>query len=128
MDIVVRAAAVGIIGGILALLLEKYTPELSVSVGILTGCFVIFLAASVGSRVADALREIAEEGGIPLVFLSPVLKCVAIGMVSHLAAQVCRDARQGSIASAVELCASVCALYVSLPLIESLLGMVRRLL
>lgn len=128
MDIVVRAAAAAVVGGILALLLERYTPELSLSVGILTGCAVLFLAASVGARVTDALRTIADEGGIQAIFLSPVMKCVAIGMISHLAAQICRDARQGSIASAVELCASVCALYVSLPLIDSLLSMVRRLL
>ena len=46
----------------------------------------------------------------------------------HLAAQVCRDAQQGSIASAVELCGTLCALYISLPLIRSLLAIVEQLL
>ena len=49
-------------------------------------------------------------------------------MITHLAAQVCRDAQQGSIASAVELCGTLCALYISLPLIRSLLAIVEQLL
>ena len=74
------------------------------------------------------IREIAEKGGIDAVYLSPVLKCIGIGMITHLAAQVCRDAQQGSIASAVELCGTLCALYISLPLIRSLLAIVEQLL
>ena len=128
MEIVIRAAACAVVGSVLALLLKKYTPELSLSVTILTGTAVLWLASSVCARIVDALRETAEKGGISAIYLSPVLKCVAIGMVSHLASQICRDAGQGSAASAVELCASVCALYAALPLIESLLAVVERLL
>ena len=86
------------------------------------------IAAAVASRISDLLREIAEKGGIDAVYLSPVLKCIGIGMITHLAAQVCRDAQQGSIASAVELCGTLCALYISLPLIRSLLAIVEQLL
>ena len=86
------------------------------------------VAAAVASRISDLLREIAEKGGINAVYLSPVLKCIGIGLITHLAAQVCRDAQQGSIASAVELCGTLCALYISLPLIRSLLAIVEQLL
>lgn len=89
---------------------------------------IVWLAAAVASRISDLLREIAEKGGIDAVYLSPVLKCIGIGMITHLAAQVCRDAQQGSIASAVELCGTLCALYISLPLIRSLLAIVEQLL
>ena len=127
MEIVIRAAAAAVIGSILALLLRKYTPELSLTVTILAGVIIVWLAAA-ASRISDLLREIAEKGGIDAVYLSPVLKCIGIGMITHLAAQVCRDAQQGSIASAVELCGTLCALYISLPLIRSLLAIVEQLL
>ena len=119
MEIVIRAAAAAVIGSILALLLRKYTPELSLTVTILAGVIIVWLAAAVASRISDLLREIAEKGGIDAVYL---------GMITHLAAQVCRDAQQGSIASAVELCGTLCALYISLPLIRSLLAIVEQLL
>ena len=125
MEIVIRAAAAAVIGSILALLLRKYTPELSLTVTILAGVIIVWLAAAVASRISDLLREIAEKGGIDAVYLSPVL---GIAYLTDFSAQVCRDAQQGSIASAVELCGTLCALYISLPLIRSLLAIVEQLL
>lgn len=93
-----------------------------------TGAFIVFLSASICSRIVNTLRQIAQRCGVEAVYLSPVLKCVGIGAVTHMASQLCRDAQQGSISAAVELCGTMCALYVSLPLIESLLSVVERLL
>ena len=127
MEIVSRAAACAVIGSILALLLRKYTPELSLATVLITGVVIVWISSSVCLRIAETLRDVAHRSGVEAVYLAPVLKCVGIGMVSHLAAQICRDAGQGSAASAVELCAALCALYVSLPLLQSLLVMVERL-
>lgn len=127
MEIIARAAAAAVIGSILALLLKKYTPELSLLTALAAGVAVAWLSASVCGRVADVLREAAAAGGVSSLYVSPVMKCVGIGLVTNLASQVCRDAGQGTVASAVEVCGTVCALYVSLPLIESLLAVVGRL-
>lgn len=127
MEIVIRSAAAAVVGSILALLIKKYTPELSLSVAIVSGTVIVWISATVCAKVTGVLEEIAEFGGVAAIYLSPVMKCVGIGLVTHLAAQICRDAQQGSIASSVELCGTICALYVSLPLIESLLAIVGKL-
>ena len=54
MEIVIRAAAAAVIGSILALLLRKYTPELSLTVTILAGVIIVWLAAAVASRLGLA--------------------------------------------------------------------------
>lgn len=128
MEIVTRAAGCAVVGSLLALLLRKYTPELSLLTAIATGGVIVWISVSVCGRVVETLRRIAERSGVEAVYLSPVLKCVAIGVVTHMAAQLCRDAQQGSVGAAVELCGTLCALYVSLPLIEALLSVVERLL
>ncbi len=128
MEIVSRAAACAVIGSILALLLQKYTPELSLATVLITGVVIVWISSAVCLRIAETLRDVARRSGVEAVYLAPVLKCVGIGMVSHLAAQICRDAGQGSAASAVELCAALCALYTALPLIEALLAVVEKLL
>ncbi len=128
MEIVSRAAACAVIGSILALLLRKYTPELSLVTALITGVVIVWISSSVCLRIAEALRDVARRSGVEAAYVAPVMKCVGIGMVSHLAAQICRDAGQGSAASAVELCAVLCALYAALPLIESLLAVVEKLL
>ena len=122
------APLAAVIGSILALLLRKYTPELSLTVTILAGDHRMARGCGGFAYFRSSARDRREGRGIDAVYLSPVLKCIGIGMITHLAAQVCRDAQQGSIASAVELCGTLCALYISLPLIRSLLAIVEQLL
>ena len=128
MEIVIRAAGAAVVGSILALLLKKYTPELSVMLSLITGGFIIWISARVASEVTDTLLRLAENGGIGAVYLSPVMKCIGIGMITHLSSQLCRDSQQGSVASAVELCGTLCAVYIAMPLINSLLATMEKLL
>ena len=127
MDILIHAAAAGGVGSILALLLRKYTPELGLTLAIVTGAVILWISATVAFQVTDTVRDLAADGGVDPIYLSPVIKCVGIALVTHLASQICRDAQQGSVASALELCGTLCALYVSLPLIRSLLATVGKL-
>ena len=127
MEIILRGAVIAVIGSILALLLRKYAPETALLTVLAAGLSVLWLSTGVCERITASIRTIADEGGIASIYVAPVLKCVGIGLVTHLASQVCRDAQQGSAASAVELCGTFCALYVSLPLIESLFSMVEKL-
>ena len=128
MEIIIRAAGAAVVGSILALLLRKHTPELSLSLAVVTGTVIVWISATVAFQVSDTIRDLAAAGGMEEIYLSPVIKCVGIGLVTHLASQICRDAQQGSVASAVELCGTLCALYVSLPLIRSLLATVEKLI
>ena len=127
MDIIIRAAAAAVVGSILALLLKKNTPELSLMAAMATGMTVIFLAVSLCGGIVDVLRRAVRVSGAAAMYVSPVMKCVGIGLITNLAGQVCRDAQQGTAASAVELCGVFCALYAALPLVESLLTVVERL-
>ena len=128
MEIVARAAAVAVIGSLLSLLLQKYAREQSLALTAVTGMLIVWISATVASGILDALRRLAERGAVSTLYTAPVLKCVGIGLVTHLASQICRDAGQSSLDAAVELCGTLCALYVSLPLVESLLATVEKLL
>ena len=128
MEIVTRAAAIAVVGSILALLLRKDAAEQSLTLSVVTGMLIVWISATVAAEILDALRRLAEKNAVSTLYTAPVLKCVGIGVVTHLAAQVCRDAQQGSIGAAVELCGTLCALYVSLPLVRSLLATVEKLL
>lgn len=128
MEIVVRAAAIAVVGSVLSLLLRRQTAELSLSLTVATGMLIVWFSATVAAQIVHTLRILAEKTELSALYTTPVLKCVGIGVVTHLAAQICRDAQQTSVGSAVELCGTLCALYVSLPLIESLLSTVEKLL
>lgn len=119
-----KAAATALAGAILSLLLKKTAPELGFALNIA----ICLLAAGLGVEVLEGLTELLdlarEQTGLSPAVVSPVLKCVGIGVVTRLAADMCKDAGQGAIASAVELCGTACALTAALPLVRTLLEMI----
>ena len=68
-----------------------------------------------------------ELTGLSSALFSPLLKCVGIGLTCRVAADLCRDGGQSAMAGAVELIGAVGALYVSLPLMGTLLDMLKDL-
>ena len=56
------------------------------------------------------------------------MKCVAIGLITKAAADLCRDGSQTAMAGAVELGGTAAALFVSLPLLQTLLDLLEKLL
>lgn len=128
MAIAIKAVAVGVTGSILALLLRRSVPELSLMVSIAAGLAAAFLCIGITGELASAYGRLAEKSGVSSLLLTPVIKCVGIALVTELGAQLCKDASQGAAAAFVELCGSLCALYVALPLISSLVAVVEGLL
>lgn len=128
MTILIKAAAIGITGAILCLLLKKTAPEL----GLMLSMAVSLLAASLGAQLLEEIVEllafVREEADLSSAMVSPVMKCVAIGVVTRLAVDMCKDAGQGAVASAVELCGTACALTAAMPLVRTLLQMISEML
>lgn len=107
---------------VLSLLLRRHNPELALLLGALTALGV--LAASLGvlsgfQEFRNLVRQMLGEESETL--LAPVIKCLAISLVSRLASELCRDASQYAAAWAVELAGSACSLVVVLPLLLGVL-------
>ncbi len=121
MEIVLRAAAVSVAAAILSLVIKKTNPELSLALGLAVCALVAGATLKAFSEVKDTLSLVELSTGFSAAYAAPILKCVGIAMAARLGSDVCRDAGQTAVASSLETCGAVCALYVSLPLLKALL-------
>lgn len=127
MELIFRAVIIGITGAVLTLLIKKTNPELSTVLAFAVCAVIGALALQAVSSVMEVL-ELAQMGGaLSSAYTAPVIKCVGIGITAKLGADLCKDAGQSAVASTVELCGAGCALYVSLPLIKTLLRLLGEL-
>ena len=127
MEIVVKAAALGITGSLLALVIKKSNPEMSLLLALAVCIPVAFMGLGLMDELAEFARETARATNVDQAVMSPMLKCVGLGIVTKLASELCRDAGQSAVASSVELAGTAAALYVSLPLIRTLFCMIEEL-
>ena len=127
MEIVIKATVIGVVGAVLTLLIKRTNPEFStvLSLGI---CGVIMLMGlTLYSSIAETLELATDNTKLSSADTAPVLKCVGIGITARLGSELCKDAGQSAVASTVEISGALCALYVSLPLIKTLLRMIGEL-
>ena len=105
-------------------MLKRYNAEYAVVCGI-CGCLVLTALASseLGVLFGD-FYKLAENAGIDSDFVSIVLKITGISYIGQLAAEVCRDAGEGAVATNVELCAKVIILVVGMPVVTSLFSVI----
>ncbi len=124
MNALIQAAALGLAGALISVLLRHAAPELGLALSIAISLLAAGLAMELFRDLAEIVDMAREQTGLSSAIVSPVLKCVGIGVVTRLSADLCKDAGQGAIASSVELCGTACAMVTVLPLIRALLDMI----
>lgn len=127
MTVLAKAAVTVIAGSVMAVLLKRSAPELGLALSAAISLLAALLAAQLISGLTELIELLREETGLSPAVCAPVIKCVGVGIVTRLSAELCRDAGQGAAASAMELCGAACALTLALPLVRSLLSLITEL-
>ena len=125
---VLKVAVLAVLGALCALLLKKSNGEMTVLLSLAVCVVAVTAALSLLKPLLETLVQARSLTGLSSAFFSPLLKCVGLGLTARVAADLCRDAGQGAMASAVELTAAVGALYTALPLFTTLLDTLEELL
>lgn len=122
-----RSAAIAVIAAVLGLVLRKNSPEAALMLAVAAAVCVLFFASTALGAVTEFISSLAETAGVQPAVLSVVLKTVGIAIVTRLAADICRDASHSSSASAIELAGAGAALYIAIPLMETVFRTVEGL-
>lgn len=127
MELFLQICGIAVLCAVLALVLKRS----NASVGMLlsAGCCVVLALAAIGvlTPIVDFFRSLQQLTRLDASLLTPFMKTVGIGILTQIAASICQDAGQAAIARMVELCGSVLALYLSLPLLQAVLELLGQL-
>ena len=128
MELIYKAAVLTLFSAIVSMLLKRHNPEVALLLCAVTALGV--LAASMG--FLTGLQELREEvkriTGSSETLITPVMKCLAVAMITKITAELCRDSSQSAAAASVELAGSICAVSTVMPLLLSVLKMIGGLI
>ncbi len=123
MEILIKAAAIGIVTSVIGLVIKKNSPEMALILTVTAGIIIVGLAVGMFSGLKRFIEELADTAGISQAIILPVIKTIGIAITGRIASDICRDAGYSSSASAIELIAAVSAIYVSMPLMKMVIQM-----
>lgn len=128
MEQFLQAAALAIIGAILAIVLQKGAKELSILLVIACCAVILILATSFLEPLVDFIIQLRLLGNLDEGMVRILLKTAGVGLIAELGGAICEDAGQGTLGKMASLCGSAAALYLALPLLTSVLEMIQGLL
>lgn len=128
MNDVGKIAALAVVAALCAAVVKKQAPEIAMVLALAAGAMILVSCVQGLSRVVDFLDELAEFGGLSSAVVTPVVKVAGIAVVTRIAAEICKDAKENGLASFVETAGTVLALLTALPLMTAVLSTLEGLL
>lgn len=119
---IIAAAAAGLVGTVLALILGQYRPEFRMLVTAAVTLLLMAMVLEQLSPVLEQLRNTMELTGLTGDYAAILFKAVGICLLTQLAGDVCRDSGESSIASKIELAGRAAILLTAMPLIQEVLA------
>ena len=121
MELIVKAAALALTAALIGIVLRRTNPELSLLLSICTVVLIMGAALGFAKSFTELAQTVQRIFGVSETLIKPVLKCVAVAIITKMTSDLCKDSSQAAAASAVELAGTVCALCIIMPLLLSML-------
>ena len=128
MDLMVKVAAGAITAAVLGVVLRKNTPELALLLALAAGLWMVALVADGLGAVVALMEELTSLAGLSEELLEPVVKTVALSILTRLTAEVCKSAGEGGVAAFVETAGTILALGAALPLARAVTVLLAEML
>ncbi len=128
MEAMLKIGGLAVAAALCALLLKEKARPFALAAVLGASAMILALALGAAEEITAMVSELQTLAGLSPAVVAPVLKAVGISILTHLAAQVCKDAGEGGLAAAAETAGTVLALCAALPLLRAVLDTVEELL
>ena len=128
MDGFVRVCGVALLSVILIVMLGKQDKDWALLLAILGCCMVVAVGLSYLEPVLSYFRQLRDMTGLDPELIDRILKAVGIALLAEITALVCVDAGNSAMGKAIQVSAVFVILWLSLPLLNGMLELVRELL
>ena len=123
-----QLVGIAFITAVTALLLKETKPELSFAVTVTGSIILLLFAFELFRGSISIFNRIAETTGIKSSMVKIILKMIGIGYLVEFSAGILNDFGQNSVADKLVFCGKAVVLILAIPILESVLSLVSKLL
>lgn len=124
---IMQVVGIGLVTAILAVTIRRDKPEIAMAVSISAGIIIFFLVIGKIGSVIDVLKELSDRANLSTIYLTTLLKIIAIAYIAEFSSQICRDAGEGALAVKIEFAAKVLVLVLAVPILAAVLQALLKL-
>ena len=118
---------IGIVTCVASIILKQVKPELAFIAVISGGLIILLSLVDMLAEILQTFTSLSGLAGINSGLFSSVLKIVGIGYISEFGANICLDSGNSSLSDKILLAGKLIIMVVSLPIIQSLIEVIKGL-
>lgn len=124
----IKVAVFGIVASLIAMKIKTIRPEIAVVIAVISSILLAMYGLKQMEEILTVFEMIRYYSKIPQSYFQILLKLIGISFICEFTSNICKDAGQASIAKQIEFAGKLAILIVGLPVFESLLGTIQKLL
>lgn len=128
MGYVYQLVAIALVTGIAAIILKGTKPEIAFAVSVAGGIILLLFAIDALKETFHIFQLLVENTGIDAALIKILVKMLGIAYLIEFAAGILNDFGQNSVADKLIFCGRVIIALMALPVLESILSLINRLL
>ena len=123
----VAIAGAAVVAAVLAVMLRRYHAEYRMLLSLAAGVFLMLSLLNVLPQALGQVSDLLRAAALPGEYAVILFKALGICWLAQFAADSCRDAGEGALASKVELAGKTAVLLTTLPLFSAVAELVTEL-
>ena len=118
-----RIVAVAVVGAVMCCVVRDHAPSVAVALTVAACVTILGMSLRFLSPVLEVVRRLQEMTGLSPPTVEPMLKVAGIGILTQVCGNICEDAGEKTLQSAVQAGGSFLCLYASVPLLSAVLDL-----
>ncbi len=125
---ILKICLIAIIALIVILTIKSQMANISIMITIVSGVIIFMMIIPTLEEVLNSILDIVSILDIGIEHIGVILKIIGISYICEFSSQICIDAGENAIASKIELAGKILIMFISIPIITRLLGMITNLM
>lgn len=123
-----QVVAGAMVAVVLGLSLSKQGKDIGLLLSMAVCTMVIVVAVGFLEPVLTFMEKLRTMGNLDADVIDTILKAVGIGIIAEIADMICTDSGNGALGKAIQILAGAVILWLSLPIMTSLIELVEKIL
>lgn len=124
----VKIVVLCVLAGFIIIFVKNYSPEISMTISVVTGCIVISYALSYLTQTFNFINEIIEKSNVEKEYFIIIFKAIAIGYLIEFGAGILSDFGINNVADKLVFLGKIIIFSMSLPIVYAIFNVVQGLL
>lgn len=122
-----RVIGIALVALVFGIFFKQYNKTVALLLVLVSSLLVFWQSFSAVAEITDALKSITSGISEASAYIKIMFKVLGIALIAQLAADMCRDCGESSLAGQTETAAKIAIIVVVLPLIQAVLKIVSGL-